>query len=55
MWRQYLKPRSDIMLREFRTVDGERILESIAKEQRHLNHQTGKASYELLGWLHEQY
>ena len=32
MWRRYLKPRCDIMLREFRTVDGERILDSIAKE-----------------------
>jgi hypothetical protein len=34
MWRRYLKPRSDIMLREFTTVDGERILESIAKENK---------------------
>jgi len=34
MWRRYLKPRCDIMLREFRTVDGERILESIAKEHK---------------------
>jgi len=34
MWRRYLKPRCDIMLREFRTVDGERILDSIAKEHR---------------------
>jgi len=32
MWRRYLKPRCDIMLREFRTIDGERILESIARE-----------------------
>ena len=32
MWRRYLKPRCDIMLREFRTVDGERLLQSIAKE-----------------------
>jgi integrase len=32
MWRRYLKPRCEIMLREFRTVDGERILDSIAKE-----------------------
>jgi len=32
MWRRYLKPRCDIMLREFRTVDGERILDSVAKE-----------------------
>jgi integrase len=32
MWRRYLKPRCDIMLREFRTVDGERILQSIAEE-----------------------
>jgi hypothetical protein len=30
MWRRYLKPRCDISLREFRTVDGERILDSIA-------------------------
>jgi integrase len=34
MWRRYLKPRCDITLREFRTVDGERILDSIAKEHR---------------------
>jgi integrase len=34
MWRRYLKPRCDIMLREFRTVDGERILESIAKDHK---------------------
>jgi integrase len=34
MWRRYLKPRCGIMLREFRTVDGERILESIAKEHK---------------------
>jgi integrase len=34
MWRRYLKPRCDIMLREFRTVDGERVLESIAKEHK---------------------
>jgi integrase len=32
MWRRYLKPRSEIKLREFRTVEGERILEAIAKE-----------------------
>jgi hypothetical protein len=32
MWKRYLKPRSELMLREFRTVDGERILESIAKD-----------------------
>ena len=32
MWKRYLKPRGEIMLREFRTVDGERILESIAAE-----------------------
>ena len=32
MWKRYLKPRGDIMLREFRTVDGEGILESIAME-----------------------
>jgi integrase len=32
MWRRYLKPRCDIMLREFRTVDGGGILDSIAKE-----------------------
>ncbi|MFZ1140560.1 MAG: tyrosine-type recombinase/integrase [Candidatus Sulfotelmatobacter sp.] len=34
MWRRYLKPRCNITLREFRTVDGERILDSIAKEHR---------------------
>ena len=32
MWKRYLKPRGETMLRDFRTVDGERILESIAKE-----------------------
>ena len=32
MWKRYLKPRGDIILRDFRTIDGERILESIAKE-----------------------
>jgi integrase len=32
MWRRYLKPRGETKLRDFRTVDGERILESIAKE-----------------------
>lgn len=32
MWRRYLKPRGEIKLRELRTVDGERILESIATE-----------------------
>jgi integrase len=34
MWKRYLKPRSEIMLREFRTVDGERMLESIAAEHK---------------------
>jgi hypothetical protein len=34
MWRRYLRPRCDIKLREFRTVDGERILDSIAKEHK---------------------
>ena len=34
MWRRYLNARCGIMLREFRTVDGERILESIAKEHK---------------------
>lgn len=34
MWRRYLEPRCDKMLREFRTVDGEKILESIAKEHK---------------------
>jgi integrase len=34
MWRRYLKPRCGIMLREFRTVDGERILDSIAKHHK---------------------
>jgi integrase len=32
MWRRYLKPRGEIRLREFRTVDGEQILVSIAAE-----------------------
>lgn len=30
MWRLYLKPHGEITLRDFRTVDGERILETIA-------------------------
>jgi integrase len=34
IWRRYLKPRCDIMLREFRTVDGERVVQSIAKEHK---------------------
>jgi integrase len=34
MWRRYLKPRGEIMLREFRTVDGERILEAITAEHK---------------------
>ena len=34
MWRRYLKPRCNIMLREFRTVDGERILDAIAREHK---------------------
>jgi integrase len=34
MWTRYLRPRSNIMLREFRTVDGERLLQSIAKEHK---------------------
>jgi integrase len=34
MWRRYLKTRSNIMLREFRTVDGERLLQSIAREHK---------------------
>jgi integrase len=34
MWRRYLEPRCDNPLREFRTVDGERILELIAKEHK---------------------
>jgi integrase len=32
MWKLYLKPHGEISLRDFRTADGERILESIAKE-----------------------
>jgi hypothetical protein len=32
MWRRYLKRRGEILLRDFRTVDGERMLESIAAE-----------------------
>ena len=31
MWKLYLKPHGEITLRDFRTVDGERILETIAK------------------------
>jgi integrase len=31
MWRGYLKPHGEIALRDFRTVDGERILEAIAR------------------------
>ena len=34
MWKRYLKSRADIMLREFGTVEGERMLESIAKEHK---------------------
>jgi integrase len=34
MWRRYLKPRGDIVLRDFRTVDGERMLESVAAEHK---------------------
>jgi integrase len=34
MWRRYLKPRCNIILRDFRTVDGERVLESVAKEHK---------------------
>jgi hypothetical protein len=32
MWKRYLESRGEVRLREFRTVDGERILESIAKD-----------------------
>ncbi len=32
MWKRYLKPHGEITLRDFRTVDGERILGTIAKE-----------------------
>jgi len=32
MWKRYLESHSEVMLREFRTLDGERILESIAKD-----------------------
>src|SRR5450755_3308481 len=32
MWKLYLKPHGEISLRDFRTADGEHILESIAKE-----------------------
>ncbi len=31
MWKLYLKPHGEITLRDFRTVDGERMLETIAK------------------------
>jgi tetratricopeptide (TPR) repeat protein len=33
MWRGYLKPHGEIALRDFRTVDGERILETILPGQ----------------------
>ena len=32
MWKRYIEPRSAIALRDFRTVDGERLLEDIANE-----------------------
>ena len=32
MWKRYLEPRSALALRDFRTADGERLLEDIAKE-----------------------
>lgn len=32
MWKRYLKSRGEIMLRESRTIDGKRILESVAKD-----------------------
>jgi hypothetical protein len=32
MWKRYLEPRCQIMRRDFRTVDGEKLLEAIAKE-----------------------
>jgi integrase len=31
MWKRYLESRGEVMLREFKTVDGERLLESIAQ------------------------
>ena len=34
MWRRYLKPRGEVILRDFRTVDGERMLEAIAAEHK---------------------
>jgi integrase len=34
MWKRYLKPHGEISLRDFRTADGEHILESIAKESK---------------------
>ena len=34
MWKRYLEPRCQIMLRDFRTVDGEKLLEAIAKEHK---------------------
>jgi integrase len=32
MWKGYLKPHGEIMLRDFRTIDGERILTTIARK-----------------------
>jgi len=34
MWRRYLKPRGEVILRDFRTVDGERMVEAIAAEHK---------------------
>jgi len=34
MWKLYLKPHGEISLRDFRTADGEHILESIAKQSK---------------------
>ena len=34
MWERYLKPRGEIILRDFRTADGERLLLSIAAEHK---------------------
>jgi hypothetical protein len=34
MWKRYLKPFGEAVLRDFRTTDGERMLESIAKEHK---------------------
>jgi hypothetical protein len=38
MWKRYLKPHGEITLRDFRTVDEERILGTIARECPDVHH-----------------